>query len=136
MRGRPIIVVCAFDQLLIKDAFAKSCVQADLRFTLDGTELIEYLQDSAEKCPRPDIILIDLSVPEIGGLKALKWIKFHLAYRGIPAVIYTASRNENEIQQCFEVGANTLLTTCVRFENLVVTVKKFVQHLTDVCLTT
>ena len=133
MRSISVILVCADDQVSVKDAFAGACIQADFRFTKNRTELIEYLQNSNEQCPRPNIILIDFNMRDMGGSQALGWIKFRTEYRKIPVVIYTTSCKESEIQQCFQAGASTLLTMCAKFGDLAEKVKTFAKYQMDVC---
>jgi two-component system response regulator len=137
MHRIPVILVCDDDfedQLLIKDAFAVACIQADFRFTSDGLELIEYLQNSTgdAKYPHPDVILLDLNMPRMPGLEALEWIKSHPDYRVIPVVIYTTSHDESDIQQCYRVGANTFMTKCANFDDLLEKVNAFAKYWVDI----
>ena len=132
----PVFLVCdddLDDQLLIEAAFAEACIDADFRFTSDGTELIEYLQNPHReaKYPRPYIILLDLNMPRMDGLQVLEWIKSHPNYRTIPVVMYTTSRDQNDIQRCYRAGANSFMTKCSTFEDLVDKVKTFLKYWTE-----
>ncbi|MGO9312646.1 MAG: response regulator [Syntrophobacteraceae bacterium] len=136
MHTLPVILVCDDDhddQLLIEHAFAEACIDAEFRFTSDGVELTEYLQKSNEdgKSPCPDIILLDLNMPRMDGSKTLEWIKSHPHHRAVPVVIYTTSREPMEIQRCYGAGANSFMTKCSNFEDLVDKVKAFSKYWTE-----
>lgn len=132
----PIILVCdddQDDQLLIESAFEEACIDADFHVTGDGVELIRYLQESNEgEHPRPDIILLDLNMPRMDGRQTLEWIKSQPDYRDIPVVIYTTSRELTEIQRCYRTGANSFMTKCSTFEDLVEKVEAFAKYWMDV----
>lgn len=136
MRTVPVILVCDDDhddQMLIEHAFEEACIDVDFRFTGDGVELAEYLQKSNVdgKSPCPDIILLDLNMPRMDGSKTLEWIKSHSQHRAIPVVIYTTSRDQVEIQRCYRAGANSFMTKCSSFEDLVDKVKAFSKYWTE-----
>jgi CheY-like chemotaxis protein len=135
MNSAPVILVCdddQDDQLLIESAFAEACIDAGFRFAGDGTELIEYLQSNGVEHPRPDIILLDLNMPKMDGRRTLEWIKSHPEYRAIPVVIYTTTRERSEIQRCYRTGANSFMTKCSTFKDLVEKVEVFARYWMDI----
>jgi CheY-like chemotaxis protein len=98
------------DCLLARIAFEQSAIEGEIRFVVDGRELIEYLQNGGEyssqdKAPRPHLILLDLNMPRMDGRKALREIKSDQGLRDIPVVILTTSRNEKDVKFCLEAGA-------------------------------
>jgi len=136
MHPVPVFLICdddRDDQLLIEAAFAEACINADFRFTSDGPELIEYLQnpDGEGKNPCPYIILLDLNMPRMDGIKVLEWIKSHPNLRTIPVVMYTTNREQADIQQCYRAGANSFMTKCTTFDGLVDKVKAFSKYWTE-----
>jgi two-component system response regulator len=127
----PVILVCdddRDDQLLIEHAFAEAYVNADFRFTNNGVELIEYLQNAY---PRPYVTLLDLNMPRMDGMQVLEWLRSHTSYRAIPVVIYTTSREPTDIERCCRAGANSFMTKCSNFEDLVDKVKAFSEYWTE-----
>lgn len=137
VRAVPVILVCdddPDDQVLIKEAFLEAGIQADFRFTNDGMELIDYLENciGSREYPCPKIVLLDLNMPRMNGKQALKWIKSHSEFRAIPVVIYTTSNEKNDVSQCYRLGANTFMTKCAKFEELVVRANTFGKYWIDV----
>jgi len=137
MAAFPVILVCdddADDQFLIKQAFAEAGIKADFQFTSDGLELIHHLENcnGGGKHPCPNIILLDLNMPQMDGVQTLKWIKSHSEYRAIPVVIYTTSSDTKDVRLCYRLGANTFMTKCSDFEDLMEKVRAFSKYWMDV----
>jgi len=112
------------DRLLTQDALAESRVLNTLYCVEDGVELLEYLnregkyQDKA-KSPRPHLILLDLNMPRKDGREALKEIKDNPDFKGIPVVILTTSKQEEDKVKGYNLGAASYITKPVNFEGLV-----------------
>ncbi len=89
----------------------------------DGAELLDYLQLSGRYCDRkpgnPAVILLDLKMPKIDGLEALRRIKASPLLRSIPVVILTSSREENDVMECYQLGANAYVVKPVDFDHFV-----------------
>lgn len=96
----------------------------DRQFILDALSEIdksfEYIPiDSAERLLTdlnsngskiPDLILLDLNMPGIMGLHALKEIRNSKSLQYIPIVILTTSTLEKDKKLSYEYGANCFLT--------------------------
>lgn len=112
------------DQLLIKRAFQESVWHWCLYIVNDGEELLDYLyhrgqyQDQ-ESAPRPDLILLDLSLPKINGNEALQAIKADSLLQRLPIVILSSSKAEADIHRSYELGASSYLTKPMTFTLLV-----------------
>lgn len=114
----------ADDRLMIRDALQENRLANDLRFVEDGEELMEYLQGTGrysdpEKCPRPGLILLDLNMPKKDGREALREIKENPRLKGIPVVVLTTSKAEEDIYRTYNLGVNSFITKPVTFESLV-----------------
>jgi serine phosphatase RsbU (regulator of sigma subunit)/serine/threonine protein kinase len=57
-----------------------------------------------------DLVLLDLSMPEMGGLEACRRIKADERLRDIPVIVVTASTEPNDLEQAFEAGAIDYVT--------------------------
>ena len=99
------------DRDLAQDAFADAGLDGQLRFVLDGQELLDYLRDdvasSAVACPA--IILLDLNMPRKDGREALAEIKGDERLCDIPVVVLTTSTDEEDIRRSYLLGASSFI---------------------------
>jgi putative two-component system response regulator len=58
----------------------------------------------------PDLILLDIEMPEMNGLDALKKLKSHEAWKNIPVIFLTGRIDETVEVHCFELGAVDFIT--------------------------
>lgn len=117
----------ADDRFLLQTAFEEKGFKEKLDFVENGIELVSYLDnkhgnsDSDKGFPR--IILLDLNMPKKDGREVLKELKQHPRYKKIPIVIFTTTKNENEIRRCYEMGANTYIVKPASFDGLLNTIE-------------
>lgn len=112
------------DRLLAQDALAESRVLNELYFVEDGVELLEYLErkgkfEDKSSSPRPGLILLDLNMPRMDGREALQAIKGNPNLKGIPVVILTTSKQEEDMVKGYDLGAASYITKPVTFDGLV-----------------
>jgi two-component system response regulator len=90
----------------------------------DGIELLKYLRreglykDSA-LYPTPSLILLDLNMPRLDGRGALMQIKADPNLRGIPVIVLTTSKAEEDMLRAYDLGAASYITKPVTFDRLV-----------------
>jgi len=119
------------DCLLAKKALDQSHLDAQLQYVKDGEELMAYLcgsEGDKQKHPEPDIILLDLNMPKMNGLEALKAIKSQVMLRHIPVIILTTSKADHDICESYSFGASSFITKPASFKGLVETmdiIKKY-----------
>ena len=88
----------------------------------DGEEALEYLfgrgaySDRGPECP-VKLILLDLKLPKVDGLTVLRAIKNGLHTKVIPVVILTSSREEKDVMNCYDLGANSYVQKPVDFDH-------------------
>jgi len=125
---KPITILMADDdeddRLLTQDALAESRVLNELHFVVDGVELLEYLErkgkfEDKSISPRPGLILLDLNMPRMDGREALQAIKAHPNLKGIPVVILTTSKQEEDMVKGYNLGPASYITKPVTFDGLV-----------------
>ncbi|MBC7848312.1 MAG: response regulator [Chitinophagaceae bacterium] len=113
----------ADDRLLIQKAFTKGCETGDLVYVEDGDQLMRYLKRQApynneEKYPRPQIVLLDLNMPKKDGREALKEIKSDKELCKIPVIIFTTSKQQEDIESMYMLGSNSYITKPSSFDGL------------------
>lgn len=129
---KPITILVADDdaddRLMINDALQQNRLANSLNFVEDGEDLMDYLQhrgkyQDARKYPRPGLILLDLNMPKKDGREALREIKEDPKLRGIPVVVLTTSKAEEDIYRTYNLGVNSFIMKPVTFESLVTITK-------------
>ena len=104
----------ANDVFLLRRAFAKAKVSAALHFVQDGQEAIDYLKGEAGFSdrvahPLPDLVLLDLKMPRIGGSTVLEWIRQQTNLRSLPVIVLSSSNLQADIDRAYELGANSYI---------------------------
>jgi CheY-like chemotaxis protein len=137
-RGNPVTILLADDdeedRALTKDALQDSRLANEMRFVVDGQDLLDYLRrqgryaDPSVDAPRPGIILLDLNMPKKDGREALEEIKADPSLRRIPVVILTTSRDEIDVLRSYELGISSFITKPVTFAGLVEAMQTWRQY--------
>jgi two-component system response regulator len=94
----------------------------------DGEEALDFLfcrgkfsERSAEQMPK--LVLLDLKLPKVDGLQVLRVLKSDPMTRAIPVVIMTSSKEERDIVEGYNLGANSYIQKPVDFAQFKETVK-------------
>lgn len=129
MSGRRVITILLADddfddREITREALQRARVVNDLYTVQDGVELLDYLNrrgkyEDAAHSPRPDLILLDLNMPRMNGREALAAIKQDIKLRSIPVVLLTTSRDAEDIERLYGLGANSYVSKPVTFAELV-----------------
>jgi len=108
------------DVRLTKRAFEQANVPHELRVVRDGDEALAYLHRegdyaAADSSPRPDMILLDLNLPRMGGHELMQHVRQDLRFRQVPIVVLTTSGRPDDVRQAYDNGANAYLLKPVEF---------------------
>jgi len=92
------------DVELTKIAFKNQKIVTEIVHCEDGKVALDFLKEnSAEGL---GYVLLDLNMPRLNGLDLLKICKQDPSLRRLPVIVFTTSANDDDIQQCYEFGAN------------------------------
>ncbi len=105
------------DQLLVKHAFSKSKLNIPLEFVNDGQELIEAMTDKEEN-NLPSFILLDLNMPRKNGKDCLHDLKSNVNWRNIPVIMFSTSKENNDVKSTYELGASSYIHKPNNFDEL------------------
>lgn len=99
------------DLFLSERACRNGRVSFLLKTTNSGTAAIRYLSGDGgfanrTENPFPDLILLDLKMPEMDGFQVLRWIRTHPATRMIPVAVFSASLIPGDVVKGYAEGAN------------------------------
>jgi CheY-like chemotaxis protein len=91
----------------------------------DGEKALAYLRKEGPyaTATRPDLILLDLNLPRLGGREVLEAIKSDPKLRAIPVVILTTSNAEEDIIKSYELHANCYISKPVELDGFLKVVK-------------
>jgi len=67
---------------------------------------------------RPDLILLDLHLPDIDGLEVLRRLKADLATRSVPVVVFSADATRRQLHDLLDAGAERYLTKPIGVRDL------------------
>ena len=67
----------------------------------NGEEALKFLEDRANV---PDIILLDLNMPDTNGIEFLTILKNDKNLKHIPTIVLTTSNNKQDINECYKIG--------------------------------
>ena len=106
------------DEALTIRAFAKNNIRNDVVVVRDGAEAIDHLLaiDRGD-APSPNLILLDLKLPKVGGLEVLRRIRAGHRTRLIPVVVLTTSVEQEDILAGYNGGANAYVRKPVNFSD-------------------
>jgi CheY-like chemotaxis protein len=74
----------------------------------NGSAIFDYLND--ERNTTPNVIFLDLNMPEMNGWQCLAKIKNEKKFESIPIIIYTTSSNPREYEIAQDLAAHGLIT--------------------------
>ena len=91
---------------------------AHLHTVDDGIKALRFLRREQPygDAVRPDIILLDLNLPDMSGTDILERVKSDERLRRAPVVILTTTDDKVEIQRCYDLGCNVYITKPVDYE--------------------
>ncbi|HBG08305.1 MAG: two-component system response regulator [Geobacteraceae bacterium GWC2_58_44] len=108
------------DEELTRLAFQESGIANRLEIVRDGAEALDYLNATGSWADRaggnPNLILLDLKLPKIGGLEVLRRLRAEPRTQLIPVVILTSSVEEQDVTRGYKLGCNSYIRKPVDFD--------------------
>ena len=89
--------------------------------TRNGLEALQLARDH-----RPDLILMDIQLPEVSGLEVTKWLKEDDTLRDIPVVAVTAFAMKGDEERIRQGGCEAYLSKPISVMSFVDTVRRFI----------
>jgi two-component system, cell cycle response regulator DivK len=88
--------------------------------TRDGMEALKLA-----RAHRPDLILMDIQLPEVSGLEVTKWIKEDDDLRSIPVIAVTAFAMKGDEEKILQGGCEAYIAKPISVTNFLKTVERF-----------
>jgi two-component system, response regulator len=111
----------AQDEELTIRALRKSNIMNNVVVARDGEEALDYLFGRGDHSTRnlelmPALVLLDLKLPKLNGMQVLRALRSNPLTDRVPVVILTSSKEERDIVEGYEVGANSFICKPVDFD--------------------
>lgn len=110
------------DLELFRVAFEELGLNDELAIARDGQEALDFLQSENGANVIPAAILLDIKMPRLNGIEALKVIRANPALRQVPVIMLTSSEMGKDIEACYALGANAYVVKPIDFEVFIKTV--------------
>ncbi len=119
--NRPIQIFVVDDEpldlLLAHDAFGRLQHPTVITTATSGEEALRHL--TGGQWDRPDLIVLDLMMPDMDGLELLTRLKADVNLRSIPVVMLTVSNRDEDVTQAYQQYASAYFVKKGRLDLIV-----------------
>ena len=126
MRDKTILLVedNPDDEDLALRAFQRGDVTNPVAVARDGIEALDYLHGTGVHVGRdvsvqPAVVLLDLKLPRMDGFGVLRNIRADARTQCVPVVMLTSSREDEDVLECYRLGANSYVHKPLDFTEFV-----------------
>jgi two-component system, response regulator len=110
------------DVELTLHALKRCCPANQIQVARDGVEALDFIFCRglfANRSPeiQPRIILLDLKLPRMTGVEVLQHLKNDPHTKSIPVIVLTSSSDHSDVNECYQIGANSYIVKPVNFED-------------------
>jgi len=132
--GRPAEILLAEDNdndvELTRQGFKRAKLLVNLHCVRDGEECLTFLRKQGKyiNAPTPDLILLDLNMPKIGGREVLAEIMGDDRLKGLPVVVLSTSEEGEEILKMYKMRCNSYIVKPVDFEQFLTVVRSIADY--------
>ena len=117
------------DEALAHRALKKNNILNQVIVAHDGVEALDYLFATGSYAGRdrdfmPEIMLLDLKLPKLGGLEVLKRLRADTRTKTLPVIILTSSKEDQDIISAYDLGANSYVRKPVDFNQFAEAVRQ------------
>jgi CheY-like chemotaxis protein len=110
-------------------AFKRNHILNEVIVARDGVEALDYLFGTGphagrDLCVMPEVVLLDLKMPRLGGLEVLRRIRSDERTKFLPVVVLTSSDEEKDMIDSYHYGVNSYIRKPVDFEQFTEAVRQ------------
>jgi len=105
MKNNKILIVEDEESLLKLESILLSSKGYSVTGVMDGKAALEEIKKNI-----PDLVLLDVMLPEMDGFEVCRRIKEESETAGIPVVMLTAKKSNQDIERGRQVGADAYIT--------------------------
>ena len=115
------------DVELVIAALSEKNLANEVDVTEDGEEAMDYLYKRGQFTERlngnPTVILLDIKMPKMNGIEVLKQIRSDPKLKLIPVIMVTSSREEKDLVESYNLGANAYVVKPVDITQFIESIK-------------
>jgi CheY-like chemotaxis protein len=100
---------------LIERNIRRAGVCNEIVHVSDGGSALDSIARGLAGNSKPLLVLLDLNLPDMSGVRILEHLKASDALRRVPVIVLTTTDDEREIQRCYDLGANVYITKPVDY---------------------
>jgi CheY-like chemotaxis protein len=121
-------ILLADDIELMRSAFKAAEFHSPLQVVHNGEEAIAYLKGEGPYAdrnafPLPAVMLLDLNMPMKSGFDVLAWLRTQPGLKRLTVIVLTASMRMGDIEQAFDLGANSFLVKPGAMKDLIAMIR-------------
>jgi CheY-like chemotaxis protein len=120
------------DVTLIKAALKDANFGNEIIVAEDGEEALDFLYKRGKFADylggEPVFIFLDIKMPLMNGIEVLKIIRADAAFNKVPIIMLTSSRDSNDLNECYNSGANSFVVKPVNIKDFMGVVKELGQY--------
>jgi CheY-like chemotaxis protein len=96
------------DAELVAEALAEAALECGLSVVRDGLQAIAFIErlDADPSSPCPDLVLLDLNLPKIGGVEVLNRVRLSPRCRGAKVLVISSSDTPIDRERSMRLGAS------------------------------
>ncbi len=106
---------------LIKKNLKRSGITNEIIHFKDGEELLNFFYGTHEfqsfQKGKPYLLLLDIRMPKVDGVEALRRIKQDEQLRPIPVIMITTTDDPREVERCHKIGCNNYIAKPVDYDS-------------------
>jgi CheY-like chemotaxis protein len=118
------------DVELTRQGFKRAKLLVNLHRVRDGEECLEFLRKQGKyvDAPTPDLILMDLNMPKVGGEQVLAEMLKDESLSGLPVVILTTSEQAEEVLKMYKMRCSSYIVKPVDFDQFLKVVRAITEY--------
>ncbi|BAL89275.1 putative response regulator receiver domain protein [Actinoplanes missouriensis 431] len=124
------------DTMMIEEALLGVATPPVVHTVEDGREALDYLRRHGRYAgmPRPDLVLLDLNMPRMGGHEVLNEIKADDDLKSIPIVVLTTSTAAPDITASYAKHANAYVSKPMDLESFEAAVRQINNFYSEIAI--
>jgi two-component system, response regulator len=117
------------DEALTLRALRKNNIGNEIVVARDGAEALDYLfcrgaHANRDASVQPELVLLDLKLPKVDGFEVLRALRRDERTRLLPVVILTSSKEQQDVVNGYDLGANSYVRKPVDFHEFLDAVRQ------------